>query len=1026
MYLTRFVLLILILVSSIAVQAQRSLIFTFPNQDYERAMELYQKQKFAAAQYFFNKVIEDQKAKHTLYKSNAEYYAALCALELYNPDAEYLLTQFIAINPSSNRVNEASFNMGRFYYNNKKNKLAIDWFEKTDATQLGSDQQTEYHFALGYSYFMTKDYEKSRVHFFEIKDKDSKYTAAALYYYSHIAYEQKNYETALEGFLRLRDDETFSPIVPYYITQIYFLQKKYDKVIEYAPSLLDSVIEKRVGEMAKMIGESYYRMEKYNDALPYLEKYASKSSGMTTEDRYELGYAYYKISDLKNAISYFEQVAYGDNALAQNALFHLADCYIKTGEKQKARLAFSSAANMNYNPEIKENALFNYAVVTYELSLNPFNEAVKAFNEYIQLYPNSKRSDEAYNYLVLAYMTTQNYKAALESLDKIKKKDNTISRAYQRIAFYRGLELNNNQLFDDAIVLFDKSLEFAAFDRTLASRAVYWKGESYYRLKSYNEANDLYYLFIEAPNATALDEYAIAHYNIAYCCFNLKAYEKATDWFKKYIALTKDARINTVADAYNRIGDCLFMQPAYWVAIENYEKGIALNIVDADYALFQKAFALGLVNRPEKKATTLNQLIADYPTSQYVDDAYYELGRAYTMVNANQKATETFTHLLGDYPSSSYVPKALLQLGLISYNNDKNQDAVGYYKQVIEKYPGTSYARDAAMGLKSVYVDMNEVDSYFAYLEKTGISGDVRKSEQDSLLYSAAENVYLTGDCNKSIPQFQRYIERFPKGSFVINANFYSADCHLKNNNYNEALKGFESVISGSRSMFTGQALDAAAKLYYNMKDYPKALEAFKKLELEGELKTALIDSRIGQMRCFYALEDYGNTITSAKKVLGTGTAQDEIKREARYLLAKSYVKLNDPNSAIIELISVSKDVKSAEGAECKFLLAKAYYDQNRKELAEKEIFDFVKKNTPYQYWLGKSFLLLSDLYIDKKDEFQAIHTLQSLIDYYEISNDGILDEAKKKKEEITSKKTDNQMKKESDVEINLNNQKLQ
>ncbi|HEX2936602.1 MAG TPA: tetratricopeptide repeat protein [Bacteroidales bacterium] len=1026
MHIKRFVLVTLLFALACATYGQRSLIYSVPDQDYARAMELYQKQKYSTAQHFFNKVIENPQSKNTVYRSNAEYYAALCALELFNPDAENLLVSFINTNPASNKVNEASYNMGRHYYNNKKFSDAIGWFEKTDASDLDEDKNTEFHFMAGYSYFMTQNYDKARPHFYEIKDKDSKYTAAALYYYSHIAYEQKNYETALEGFLRLRDDETFAPIVPYYITQIYFLQKKYDKVVEYAPPLLNSVIEKRVGEMAKMIGESYYRIEKYNDALPYLEKYAEKSNGMTAEDRYELGFAYYKIGDTKNAIRYFEQIAYGDNALAQNALFHLADCYIKTGEKQKARLAFSSAAKMNYSPDIKENALFNYAVVTYELSINPFNEAVKAFNEYIQLYPYSKRSDEAYNYLVLAYMSTKNYKAALESLDKIKTKDNTIRRAYQRIAFFRGLELNNNQEFDNAIVLFDKSLEFAEYDQTLAARAIYWKAESYYRLQSYKEANNLFNTFLGSPGVNSLEEYPMAYYSIAYCYFNLKDYDRAMEWFQKYISQAKEAKRNTVADSYNRIGDCQFMKPAYWVAIENYEKSIALNIVDVDYALFQKAFALGLVNRPEKKVSTLNQLLSSYPTSGYADDAYFEMGRAYISLNNSQKATETFNKLIKDYPSSSYVPKAMLQLGLICYNQDKNKEAAEYYKKIIETYPGTSYARDASMGLKTVYVDMNDVDSYFAYLDKSGLSGDVSKAEQDSLTYTAAENVYMTGDCSKSIPQFQRYIEKFPTGSFVINANFYIADCYLRSKNYDEALKGFEAVISASRSMFTGQALNAASKIYYNKKEYDKALAAFKQLEQEGELKTALIDSRVGQMRCYFALADYNNATTSAKTVLTTTGIQDEVKREARYVLAKSYIETKNVNDAIPELIAVSKDVKSAEGAECKYLLAKTYYDQGRKELAEKEIFDFIKKNTPYQFWLGKSFILLSNLYMDNKDEFQAIQTLQSLIDYYEIPNDGIIDEAKQKKEAITSKKTETQKKKESDVEINLDNQKLQ
>jgi hypothetical protein len=58
---------------------------------------------------------------------------------------------------------------------------------------------------------------------------------------------------------------------------------------------------------------------------------------------------------------------------------------------------------------------------------------------------------------------------------------------------------------------------------------------------------------------------------------------------------------------------------------------------------------------------------------------------------------------------------------------------------------------------------------------------------------------------------------------------------------------------------------------------------------------------------------------------------------------------------------------------------------------------DFISKNTPHQYWLAKSFLLLSDIYLQKEDIFQAKHTLRSIIDNYNIDNDGILDDAKTK-----------------------------
>jgi TolA-binding protein len=1023
----KIIYIIALLFIMLQLNAQRSLIYTMSDQDFKTAMELYEKQKYADARHFFQKVAENPSNTRTGMQADAAYYAAICALELYNPDAEYLLNSFIADNAENSKANEAYFYMARFQYNNKKYKKAVVWFEKVDAARLSAEQSAEYHFEAGYCYFMEDKYEKARLHFYAIKDIDTKYTAPALYYYSHIAYLQKNYETALEGFLRLRDNSTFAPIVPYYITQIYFLQKKYDKVISYAPPLLDSVVEKRVGEMSRIIGESFYRLGKYNESLPYLQKYAEKTASMTPEDRYQLAYAYYKAGDLQTAIKYFEPIASGNSEISQNASYHLADAYLRTKDKQKARLAFSSAASMNFNAEIKENALFNYAIVTYELSMSPFNEAVKAFNEYLSLYPATNRSDEAYNYLVLAYLSTKNYQAALESIDKIKKKDNNILRAHQRIAFFSGLELYNNLKFDDAIKMLDKSLEFSQFDKALAARAYYWKGEANYRLSNYDQAIELYNKFIVSPGAAGLDEFELAHYNIGYAYFDLKKYDDALNWFRRYASLMKDSKNKTVADSYNRIGDCYFMKLSYWIAIENYEKAIALKASDADYSLFQKAFALGLVNRQEKKAALLNQLLKDYPKSAYDDDALYELGRANVLLNSNNEAITSFNKLLKSFPKSSYVPKALLQLGLIYYNSNKNQDAINSYKRVVEEYKGSADARNALNGLKTVYMNMNDVEAYFTYLQSKGESENISTSEQDSLIYTAAENSYMAGDCDKAVPQFTKYIDKFKNGNFLINANFYTADCFIRNNKSDEALKGLEFVISQPRNMFTEQALVTTASIHYNKGDYSKSLELYKRLESEAEIKNNVLEAKIGEMRSNFKLKDYANAIESANSLLNTEKVADENKREAHYILAKSYIETQVLGAATDELKIVAKDVKSKEGAESKYLLAQLYYTQNKKDLAEKEIFDFIDKNTPHQYWLGKSFLLLSDIYLDKKDEFQAQQTLQSILDYYENQTDGIRAEAKEKKEKLTVKNAKSQTKEnQQDLELNIDNKKIQ
>ena len=68
---------------------------------------------------------------------------------------------------------------------------------------------------------------------------------------------------------------------------------------------------------------------------------------------------------------------------------------------------------------------------------------------------------------------------------------------------------------------------------------------------------------------------------------------------------------------------------------------------------------------------------------------------------------------------------------------------------------------------------------------------------------------------------------------------------------------------------------------------------------------------------------------------------------------------------------------------------------------------------------MAKSFILLSDIYLVREDEFQAIQTLESIIDYYEETDDGILDQARRKKAEI-QKRQDAQQGEDAEMDIEI------
>ena len=80
----------------IAVFSQQTMVYTNPDAGFKSGLELFQKQKFGAAQKQFSKIISNYSNEpHNLVRIDAEYYAALCALELFNKDAELLLKNFI-------------------------------------------------------------------------------------------------------------------------------------------------------------------------------------------------------------------------------------------------------------------------------------------------------------------------------------------------------------------------------------------------------------------------------------------------------------------------------------------------------------------------------------------------------------------------------------------------------------------------------------------------------------------------------------------------------------------------------------------------------------------------------------------------------------------------------------------------------------------------------------------------------------------------------------------------------------------
>lgn len=959
-----------------------------PDRDYKEGLRLFNEKRYSSAQQYFDRLTNrEQRIGFKGISSDAEYFAALCALETHSKDATSRILQFIQNNPGNPRLMMAHFQMGRHLYRLKDYPSAAKWFDKVTRQDLTQAQLGEFFFKKGYCAYMTADLDLASRMFYELLDMPkSDFYDPALYYYSHLEYKKGNYQTALQGFEKLVDSKAFKTLTPYYIAQIYFLQKRFDNVIEYVPQYVDKVVPGRVSEMKRILGEAHFRTKNYDSAAFYLEKYKEVTESFERYDIYQLGFAYYKTKNYEKAAKNFTLVTNTPDPLSQNAYYHLADCYLQLNDKKNAHLAFGNAWRLNFLKEIQEDALFNYSKLTYELSFAAFNETIKNFETYLEMFPESGRRNEIYDYLVKVYLTSRNYKEALASLKRIKESNRALDNARQRTTFYYGIELFTNSSFSEAEKILKESIESKGDDHKMRAMATYWLAETYNRQEKYTEALKAYNQFLTTPGAYNTNEYRLANYNIGYIFFKQKNYPETIRWMNLFIAKsTSDARFST--DAHLRIGDSYFAQRNFQRAVESYDNALKTSSQTSEYAHFQKGMAYGLTDRHQEKINALNYFYT-LNTSIYADVAIHEIAKAYTRLENNEKAIEAYQYIVNTFPNSLLKIKAQLQSGLMAFNIGNHQQAIDFLKRVIEIQPSSPEANEALSTLKNVYLDLKDIDSYFAYAKT--VNRDVSETEQDTLTFLAAERIYMENKCEKAITMLSNYVEKFPNGLFKANSEFYKGQCALKIQDTTLSIQSFASVLKMPRNIYTILSAYQLGQLNFKQKEFEKSLESYTLLASIADDEDMLTESKVGIMRCNIQLNRPDATILACKNVLTLPGIPQELQIEATYHRAKAYQAMDSTNKAIADYKQLSENTRIAEGAESRFRIAEITFNKGNIESAEQQISKFIKESTPHAKWLGNSFLLLATIYKQKGDNFQAKAYLQSLLDNYPNDTDGI------------------------------------
>jgi TolA-binding protein len=1002
--------LLLSLLSSTAIAQQSA--WQSLNQAYKTGMELYEKGKYASAYNQLGKVEEirtnttiqdDENDQISLLKENARFYQAVCALELGNHDAEGLFLKFIKDHPTSSNTKAAYFQVGRSYFAQKNYKKAIEWFKKLDGGNLSGAENTEYRFKLAYSLFMTEDYKSAKPLFERLKDENGQYQEASVYYYAYLAYLDGEYKTALREFERLKGSKTYENSYPYYISALYFLDKRYDDVLAYILPILNTTKQENETEIFRIVGATYFAKNDLVKSKEYYDKFQAQDQGKTqnNQDDYQIGYIAYKNGNYEKAVKELEKLTEPD-AYFQSGMIILGDSFVKLGNKESARNAFFRASKLDFDPSMKEQGLLNYAKLSYELEFHQV--ALDATQEYLKTYPRSKNLDEAKTLLAEVLLSTKNYRAAVDILESIPKRNRDANAAYQKVTYYRGLEYYNERAFENAISIFMRS-ESNPIEPELLALATYWKAEAMYEVRKYGEATTNFSRFLQSPVAKNTDVYNYANYALAYAAFRNDNFRVSANYFAKFLNSGDPIELNTRNDAIARLGDSYFMLKDYGRAMDQYNQLMRSKAKTQDYALFQSGIIKGLQGDTDGKIGVMTDLLARYPNSNYADDASFEIPYTFFLKGENEVAIQGLQDMIEKYPRSSYVPRALVTIGLVQYNSDNNDAAVKTFQRVVEQYPTTQEAKQALKSIQNVYIDKGDAQGFLDYAGTTAI-GDLSTAEQDNITFQVANNYFSRGDYQAAIDAVNAYFDKFPKPIQEKFARFIRAESLYKTGHPQEALHDFNIILNDWTSAYTERTLLSVSSLYLDQKKYNDAIAPLKKLELTAEYKSHYSFAINNLMVAYFNIHDFENTLMYARYVKEYEKSSAEDKAKANLYAGKAHMLKGDLKTARKEFDEAVSNSQTIVGAEAKYSIGKLQYEAGEYKAAQETAFDLIKNMPSYDYWVARSFILLADCYTKLKDEFQAKSTLQSIIENYE-GDDDILPAAKERLEKITGKKSD-------------------
>lgn len=941
----------------------------------------------------------------------AEFVRVVAMFERGEAEGLDALLEFVEEHPSSPLAERARLMIGNYYFYRGEWESALVRYGMVRDGALDTDSDEDLLYRRAYCNLRLANYDEAARQYGTLS-RTARYGAASAFYQAYIAYARGNYAAARSQFSDIAKAQSgeLPYQAQYYITQIDYHNKNYREVIKNGLELLEEGNNDYFdAELNRLVGESYYHTGDKGRAKTYLQRYLDNPEGEPYRTAtYTMGVLDYEAGNYDSALQRMTQSLGEDDALAQSAYLYMGQCRLKKNDLNGAARAFEQAAKMTHDAGVRETAFYNYAISQNQGGRTPFDQSIDMLEQFLNDYPRSRYKDNVEGYLVDAYMTTSDYGKALSSINHIKNPGPKVKKAKQTVLYNLGVQSLANGKNTDAIHYLQQAVELGNQDKTILNESRLWLAEAQYRAGDFKNAATNQQAYVK--NASAKDSnYGLAQYNLGYSLYQQKSYKAARTAFQNAVK-SGQLPADLLADAHSRIGDTNYYLQDYTAAQASYDEAVkADKTTGADYAMFQKGVMMGLAKDYAAEVAQLDAFLKAYPKSQYAPQAMLEKGNALAAADRGQDAVAAFNALLKAYPKSVEARKGLLQMAIVDKNMNNEAAAIEAYKRVIKDYPSSDEAQAAAEDMKLLMADRGELADFERFLNSVPNAPRIDVSEVDRLTFEAAEKLAIAD--KPSITKMQNYLSNYPNGAYAPKAKYYIGRYYYSQNKLGDALSCLDEALKGNgEASFAEDAMAMRADILMRQGKKADALKAYQDLADRSSSTDNRTTAQLGLLRAAQAMGNWDVVSATATTLVKRGGLTAAEEEEVKLARALADVHLNNVQEAVTDLKSLAANPKSEAGAQAAYELANLQLSQGNLKDAERTVNNLIDAGTPHNYWLAKSFIVLSDVYRKQGKVAEARDYLLSLKSNYPGKEQEIFDEIEQRlkalKDGSSAKKT--------------------